>query len=185
MGNPSGTFCKKLLNRKSDLGETTVNIPFLSQRLSLPALGFILVTSVLARPIDSNGDAKFLTDKEQRFATYNRDFADFIKAHINDSEFAIVNDLRQTAGVNVERIESIKTLMEIYEESACKPDQSMVRVHLRDQLKFYLGLIDLDVKTINIDLSHTELPAVSQTAINMKDDLREVKSRFEDIRGRE
>lgn len=165
-----------------------MNTPLLFKRSILFTFGFILAASVLGRPTDSDSDVKFLTAKGQRLATYNRDFADFSKTQTdspNSLEYEILKDLEDVASANAERIDSIKTLVEIYKESSCKPDQLMVRFHLRDQLEYYLRLIDIDVNSINNDLPHTRLPAVSQTAISMKDDLREVRSRFETIKARE
>ena len=157
----------------------------LSKRSILLTFGSILIASVLGRPADSDSDIKVLTDKAQRFATYSQDFADFSKTQVGDLEYIVLKDLEDVAGSNAERIDSIKTLVQVYRESTCKPDQLMVRVHLRGQLEYYLQLIDIDVKAINGDLSHTKLPAVSQTAISMKGDLREVRSRFEAIKAQE
>ena len=162
-----------------------MNTPLLSKRSILLMFASILIASVLARSADSDADVKFLADKAQRFAAHQQDFADFMKSQVNESnnlEYIILKDLSDIASTNSERIDSIKTLVEIYKESTCKSDQLMVRVHLRYQLEQDLGLIDIDVKAVNADLSHTKLPAVSQTAINMKEDLREVRSRFEAIK---
>jgi hypothetical protein len=162
-----------------------MNMPLFLGRSLLIVLGIVFGSSAVGRSSKPQSDVDFLAGQQKRFANYQHDFVDFSRTQTGTIEFELLTDLGYVASVNAERTDSIRTLIEIYGATTCKPDQSMVQAHLKDQLDYYLKITDFDLRSINSDLANTRLPAISQTAINMKNDLRDLRTKFAAIKNRE
>jgi len=131
--------------------------------------------------IDSNYD--YFLAKQKRFNSFEKDFVSFAKAHMGDSlEYQIAEGFQVVAALSQERMNAARMLTDINDNLVCPADRELVRVHLRRLLDSDISLISLDIESMNNGLSYTRFPAISQTAIQMKDELREVKSRLETVR---
>jgi hypothetical protein len=129
----------------------------------------------------SNG--QYLYEIGKRFLDYEDDFLTFAKSHKDEEiEFEILSDLRAIADMNQERLDAaaaLAALFNTYENMSCEKDRVFVKSHLIIQLLHDAKNLDFDVKSVNNDHSHTKLPAVAQTAARMKDDLRDVRAKFD------
>ena len=143
----------------------------------LTAIGGIPVAKQIEQPQLSE---LYLKEKQQVFIDYSKDFISFAKAHQAEGlEFQIPFDLATIADMNRERIGAAEVLLDIYENMTCEKDRVFVNSQLKQQFLYDVQGIDLDIKSVNVSLSHTTLPGVSQTAIRMKDDLREVRAKLD------
>jgi hypothetical protein len=118
-----------------------------------------------------------LVKKQQKFSHYGQDFLDFAK-----SEYEPSFDLGQVASTNVERLDSAKTLLEIYDNLSCPQDRTAPRELIQSEFVFYSKEVALDIKTVNLIIAHAQKPGVAAEAAQMRDDLRELQDLFDSIR---
>jgi hypothetical protein len=112
----------------------------------------------------------------KRFGEYQHDFADMARTVEAPSlEYDIETSLDEIADHAGDYANSISILLSIYENLSCENDKRMTGIVIRQQLSLYIKQVDGLITETNINLPHTKTPAVSTTAINMKNDLRNLK----------
>lgn len=156
-----------------------------TRRVSLIVLAFMFIggAPVAGQTTDSRTNWQYLTEKMHLLRDYHKDFLAFARSLTNEgAEYEILNDLEAVADINEERLDTARILIHVYEDMSCKNDRLVVKDVLKEQLRHYVKLIDLDIDVVNDRLSRTTRPAVSQTAIRMKDDLRDVRAKLDTLR---
>jgi hypothetical protein len=152
-----------------------------------PVIRRLLVMSLLSVFVCSSfgqaqqDDSAFLTEKEHRLDNYQKDFLNFAKYNDNAPhlEYEIAMDLRAIAYHNSDRVYLAHTLFHIFSGSQCTKDHALAQFFMRTRFEYLSREIEYDLKSVDSDLANTRVPAISQTAINMKNDLRELQEKLE------
>ena len=125
---------------------------------------------------------ELLNAKQKRFLEYNRDFLDFVKSIPDTFEKLYASELVTVASETVDRLDAAGNFLWIYRSLSCKEDRARIKPLLENQFSFYSQYLELSIKSVNLDISHTKTPGVAVEAIRMKDDLREAKSILDSIK---
>ena len=150
--------------------------------LSIVLLFCISVQSS-AQKIKSKLDPKLdiILEKAKRCANYSKDFIDFARSHVDDSEFEGASKLSTLAGNTYDYISGAYTILQIYDLLSCEADRSKVKPLINIQINLYVSMIESAIVEINSNLAATKMPAIATSGIKFKEDLREVKSLLESI----
>jgi hypothetical protein len=142
------------------------------------ALGAVVIGGSVAQKVQPQSNWEYLHDAGQRFLDYAKDFNSFAESHEGDNEYDTAAKLGDIASQNVDQLSAIAELVDIYDDAYCEKDRSLVKRHVKLGLADYLRMLDLHIDYANKLVSRTKLPAVSQTGLRMKDDLRNLKAKL-------
>lgn len=117
-----------------------------------------------------------LAAKQTQFRVYANDFLDFAKsAHDENGTFEhqIALDLNMVASEEADFVDAFSDLVELQDEMKCAQDRTAVSARVDNRAAYYRGLMQNQLKNVNIDLGYTKRPGVAAEALRLKDDLRE------------
>lgn len=146
-------------------------------RIALCALCFLFfqADSLLAKSQSANFWR--LTRKNGIFLRYAHDFLDFARGG-DQLSF----DLETVAEETSDRVASVTTLLEIYDDLSCPQDRTAVRVVVERELSGYSKETELAIRQTNLAISSSTKPGIAAEATRMRDDLRELQGQFESIK---
>jgi hypothetical protein len=147
----------------------------------LLVFGFIAVL-VAKQNTQPESNFKYLTKQLENFLNYAADFNSFAGSHTTDAlEFEVPDHLSALANLNAERLRATLMVVGFYENTACEKDRLLAKSVLKNQLDYHLKQLKGDIEAVNSQVAYTKLPAISQTAIHMKDNLRDLSAKLDSI----
>ncbi len=142
-----------------------------------------LVVGVASAQSKPSGEES-LYPKIQTFLNYQRDLNALVETQKNNYNFDELRhliNLQQEAVSTMTYLDAAQALLDVYDMVSCAPDRAKIRPMVKLQLSIYRRLMDSEMKQVNVVLSATHAQATAATATRMKDDMRDVKARFEAI----
>jgi hypothetical protein len=146
----------------------------------------VLVTVLLAAfPKRLGGQAGTLPSHdlsalEKTFSTYSKDFQ-ALEGPLRGDELLEVEFLDDVATTAEDRLHAANAMLEMYNSVSCRPDREKVKAILKEQLDYYSWQMGNEADRSAGSLQFAKMPAVAQTGLKMKDDLRAAKSKLDEI----
>ena len=151
-------------------------------------LACFLVGTLLTVPLSNLGVAqtpkdrlKALADLEHRFTYFEKDFLDFAAATNDGLEHELALNLNGIAQLIAQRTEAVEILYFLYTNAHCDDDKLSVSNFLKIMVNEDAESMEVEIRGVDVNLAHTKIPAVSQTALNMKNEMRSLKANLEAI----
>ena len=97
------------------------------------------------------------------------------------TEVRVAETLDQRAMQGVMELESALGLIRVYEKMQCEPDREVAKAVLKDFLRLYSPLLDVEADGAAGDVAFTRLPAAAQAGQRIKEDLRAAKNKLDEV----
>ena len=96
-----------------------------------------------------------------------------------DVDVALEVDTKAQHGVM--ELDAAIWFLDIYNSMQCAPDREIAKTALKNRLGFYSYLLGLEADQIAAHLAFVNSPAVVQSGMRVKDELRAAKSKLDEI----
>lgn len=158
--------------------------------LIISLIVFILpVTLSFSQPFTKQSDLDFLKKERDRFSNYAQEFLDIAESHpidlvnpVNPLERdTTIQGLYYVASTVFDHLFASYMVLALYRGVSSKTDRAGMRPLIKEALNYYARQVDDEIKVVNLALSHTESPAIATFGTQMKEELREIKSRLKSI----
>jgi hypothetical protein len=114
------------------------------------------------------------------FSDYTHDLQAATKT-VQGEEVLTTSFLENVSVIIEERPTSLKYTLQIYDTISSKTDRDKVRSLVKEQLALNTYLINYDTDRVAGMLSFVKVPAIAQTGLKMKDDMRAAKAKLDSI----
>jgi hypothetical protein len=138
-----------------------------------------LVAGVASAQSKPQWSAESLTPKIKILMNYERDMLEVAEAHKGSPEFENAMNLVVAASTTGDYLDAARTLLRVYDNVSCDRDRARIQPLLKAQLSYYAKQTDVEIRRVNLALSYTNAQGIAATAVRMKDDMRDVKAKFE------
>ena len=158
--------------------------------MKIPALAcalFCLFIPTKGKPAQASSNSDVLNAEAKKFLDYSRDFLDVRRAltneHLGESlDYQIALELMEVASHNNERSSLLGSLLAVYEGTDCSERHAAHHMMVSEEILTASRQIDNDIRAVQIDINDTHKPGLAAEALRMKDDLRALKEKLEQIR---
>lgn len=88
--------------------------------------------------------------------------------------------LGQAASSGQSELRAATDLLSVYENVKCEADRAMLRPLLRDRLRMYSRMLDLDAQSAALPLGHMQA-GNEKAALSLRDTLRDAKAKLDEV----
>jgi hypothetical protein len=161
-----------------------MNMKILDGTRPLLAFGIVVLTSFFF--VGEMADSQVAVGKHDlggainAFSNYTHDFQAATKT-VKGEEVLTTSFLENVSVIIEERLTSLKYTLQIYDTISSKTDRDKVRSLVKEQLALNTYLINYDTERVGGMLSFVKVPAIAQTGLKMKDDMRAAKAKLDSI----
>lgn len=158
-----------------------INLDEIRTRLTFGILfltGFFLAGGMADSQVVANKHD--LTPEISAFSDYTHDFQAATKT-VQGAEVVTTSVLENISVIVEERLTSLKYTLQIYDMISSKTDREKVKSLVKEQLTLNAYLINYDTDRLAGMLSLVKVPAIAQTGLKMKDDMRTAKAKLDSI----
>ena len=134
-----------------------------------------------AKPLVPQAQPHDLVALVEKFEGYKDDFLEMAESRKGDPEFELLMYLENIAARVDERLSADQIMISMYDQIQCPDDRARVRAYVSAHFAHESKAIDFDLASVNRTLVHSQISAVAQIGLQMKNDLRATKEKLDSI----
>jgi len=140
----------------------------------------LLASQTFAQQVKVDSELNFIDTKYKILHEYSQDLIDYSKSYVGDNlEYEISGSFQQIVSTTSDYLDASYSFFLIYSKISNKNDRITIKPIIQKQFQNYVYQIKIFVNEINNGLSHTKKSALSVSGDNLKKQIRELISFYD------